>query len=102
MTYISDTAKPADDNSNVASIGPMAQNKRWKPADAFLNLYIPAKDGGRPKKIGALKLYANRRLDAELIEFLQADEANVGKLLSKLTADFNAIDPNDDSTVLDL
>lgn len=57
-------------SSNVAPFAGRnaGQNEQWK-ADAFLNLYMPTKNGRR--KVGYIPLKGNRAFDAAIIERLQ-------------------------------
>lgn len=75
--------KPADTQAAPA------QNDSWK-ADAFLNFYIPTKDGGT-KKLGAIPLKLSKANEKQLIEWLQADpEANAQKLINKISLNFQS------------
>lgn len=68
----------------------------WK-ADAFLNLYLPKRDGSKAKLI-SVPLKLDRVNDAELIEFLSAHEDNAQKLISKrVIADFRLADGSNSS-----
>jgi hypothetical protein len=73
-------------------------NQKWK-SDAFLNFYLPAKDGGR-KKIGSIGLKKSRPIECQLIEFLSENpEARVGELLAKLEVDFRVTNGGDGSAL---
>lgn len=76
-----------------ATTQPAAQNDSWK-ADAFLNFYIPSKDGGQ-KKLGAIPLKMSRANEKQLIEWLQADPENVQKLVNKIQLNFQSATPSD-------
>ncbi len=62
-------------------------NDDWK-AQAFLNVWLPTKGGGR-RKVGAIALKASRVGDAQLIEFLSGGGENaLHSLVNKLEFDF--------------
>lgn len=75
-------------------------NQSWR-SDAFLNFYLPTRDGGRTK-IGAIALKKSRGIQAQLIEYLAEDpETRVPELLAKLEIDFR-MGSNGEGTKLDL
>jgi hypothetical protein len=86
-----------NNTSKQATLNNGPSNNNWK-ATAFLNLYLPDKDGGR-RKVGFVALKENRSIDRQLIEFLQADEGNVEVLLGKLQLEFNMADGSDSSAL---
>ena len=62
-------------------------NDDWK-AQAFLNVWLPTKTGGR-RKVGAIPLKLSRAGDAQLIEFLTSGgEEALRTLVNKLEFDF--------------
>ena len=62
-------------------------NDDWK-AQAFLNVWLPTKTGGR-RKVGAIPLKLSRAGDAQLIEFLTSGGEDALRLLvNKLEFDF--------------
>lgn len=67
---------------------PVAQDDSWK-AQGFINLYLSAKDGSR-RKIGFVALKQSRATDAQLIEWLEKDPANIESLKSKLIIEYNS------------
>ena len=71
-------------NTNTAA----AQvNDDWK-AQAFLNVWLPTKGGGK-RKVGAIALKTSRAGDAQLIEFLTSGgEDALRSLVNKLEFDF--------------
>lgn len=73
-----------------ATAQPAAQsNDNWK-ADAFLNFYIPTKDGGQ-KKLGAIPLKLSKANEKQLIEWLQQDpEGHAQKLVNKISMNFQS------------
>lgn len=84
-----------------ATTQPAAQNDNWK-ADAFLNFYIPTKDGGQ-KKLGAIPLKMSKANEKQLIEWLQQDpEGNSQKLVNKIALNFqSATGPSEGTLDLD-
>ena len=59
----------------------------WK-AQAFLNVWLPTKGGGK-RKVGAIPLKVSRAGDAQLIEFLASGgEDALRSLVNKLEFDF--------------
>ena len=76
--------------------GNAQQSDDWK-SDWFINLFLPNKDGGR-KKVGSIGLKLSKPDQKNLIEYLTADEANVEKFLSKLTASVAAADGSSSSS----
>ena len=67
----------------------------WK-AQAFINVWLPTKGGGR-RKVGAIPLETNRAGDAQLIEFLSGGEDALRSLVNKLEFDFQLSGGNPDS-----
>ena len=61
-------------------------NDDWK-AQAFLNVWLPTKAGGR-RKVGAIPLKISRASDAQLIDFLSGGEEALRSLVNKLEFDF--------------
>ena len=53
--------------ANTSTVG---QNNQWK-ADAFVNLWLPTKGGGR-RKLGYIALKGNKAFERAIIERLQA------------------------------
>lgn len=75
----------------AASIGKPAGDTSWK-ATAFINLYLPTKDGGR-RKMGYIALKDSKALDREIITYLSEEtEERTKELLSKMELDFNLAD----------
>lgn len=80
--------------SNVSSFPRPAtapQNDRWK-ADAFVNVYLPTRDGSRVK-LGAFSLSADKPTHKQLLDFLVdgGDEA-LDQLRTRLVMDFKRAD----------
>jgi hypothetical protein len=64
----------------------------WK-AQGFLNLYLPAKNGGR-KKLGAIPLKSSRPHEAVLLEWLNGDPARAASLLTVLEIEYQSAEAN--------
>ncbi len=81
-------------NTNTAA---QANNSDdWK-AQAFLNVWLPTKAGGR-RKVGAIPLKVSRASDAQLIEFLTSGGKDaLRSLVNKLEFDFQLSGGNPDS-----
>ena len=75
------------------------QDESWK-AQGFINLYLPRKNGERAK-LGTIPLRDSRDNEAALRAWLEADEANITKLMEKLTIEYRPAQ-GDESTGLDL
>ena len=67
----------------------------WK-AQAFINVWLPTKAGGR-RKVGAIPLKISRAGDAQLIDFLSGGEEALRSLVNKLEFDFQLSGGNPDS-----
>lgn len=65
---------------------PAQSNDSWK-AQAFINISLPGANG-KDRKLGAIALHTNKVAEKSLMEWLQADPANVQKLLGKMKLDF--------------
>lgn len=76
-----------------ATATPAAQSNargNFEPAIAFLNLYLPSKDGQRVK-LGAIPLKASKEREAALVEALKASPDLVAAIISKLEIDFQLV-----------
>lgn len=89
---------------NVSNFPQQAANQRgnWQ-ADAYLNVYLPRKNGQRAK-LGAFKLNLNRKNDADVIEYLQNApdlEKALNTLKSRMVLDFNFVaeEPSEDDAL---
>lgn len=80
MAFQSNAAAPAPTNN---------ANSNWEKAAGFVNLYLPSKDGKR-RKLGAIPLKLSRVNEKALVEWLESDEENVGKLASKLIVEYQS------------
>lgn len=84
---------PANVTSATATPAPV--NDSWK-AQAFLNFYLPRQDGSRAK-LGAIGLKMAKPNEKTLIEWLNADPANIQKLVNKLEVEFKSVEPTEGS-----
>ena len=81
-------------NTNTAAA--QANNSEdWK-AQAFINVWLPTKAGGK-RKVGAIPLKTSRAGDAQLIDFLSGGEEALRTLVNKLEFDFQLSGGNPDS-----
>lgn len=71
-----------------------SSNQDWKAA-AFINLFLPRKDGSR-MKLGFIALKENDPEHLQLMEWLEADEGNLNKLATKLVLDYRAVEAKSD------
>ena len=74
------------DNQSESSNTPATKDN----PTGYLNFYVPKKDGSR-KKLGAIGLKDSNMDQKALREWLDADEANVGILLSALVLEYTAV-----------
>lgn len=78
--------------------GPRQDDGSWK-SDAFLNVYIPTKDGSRAK-VGAIGLKLSKPIEKQLIEYITTNpDENLQKLVSKLEFDFNTTEASNSREV---
>lgn len=61
-------------------------NTDWK-ADAFINIFLPRKDGSR-MKLGFIALKGDHKEQAKIIELLRKDPEALERLRSKLVLEF--------------
>ena len=90
-------------NRNAAAPAPsaaIAVPGNWERAKGFLNIYLPSKDGKR-RKVGAIALRESKLIENQILSFLEADEANLPKLASKLIFEYQSAAVNE-GTKLDL
>ena len=79
-------------NSNAAAPSANSTNantQQWEKAAGFINLYLPSKDGKR-RKLGAIPLKLSKTNEKALVEWLESDEENVGKLATKLIVEYQS------------
>lgn len=77
-------------NPNAAAAPVATTARNFEPAVAFLNLYLPSKDGQRVK-LGAIPLKASKEREAALVEALKASPELVAAIISKLEIDFQLV-----------
>lgn len=82
-----------DRQSNTRTQGNNS-NSDWK-ASAFVNIFVTRKNGTRCK-LGFIALKAQDPEHAQLIEWLEADPANLEKLQSKLVLDYRVVEEKTD------
>lgn len=73
-------------STTSASKATSATNK----AKGFINIYLPMADGSRGK-LGAIAINNNTKREENMLAWLQADPANVMKLLPRLELVFTAV-----------
>ena len=78
--------------SNVSPIVTgVAKNDNWK-SDAFLNIYMPTRQGGR-RKIGSVGLKLNKPQDKQLLDYLaDAGDDGLAALKERIVLDFQRAD----------
>lgn len=80
-------------NTNAAAAPSAASsnnaNSNWEKAAGFVNLYLPSKDGKR-RKLGAIPLKLSKSNEKALVEWLESDEENIGKLATKLIVEYQS------------
>lgn len=76
--------------------GQSGNNDDWK-ASAFINLFLPRKNGGR-MKLGFIALKESNVDQAKLIAWVKEDpEARLASLLTKLEIEFHEVGSKDES-----
>ena len=65
------------------------QNDSWK-AQGFLNLYLPSKESGKRKKLGAIPLKESKASEKALLAWLNEDPSRVGQILAKLEIEYQS------------
>lgn len=82
----------ANDSSSVQPFSRPPQNTggngNFRKADAFINIYMPTRDGGQTK-LGALTLTADKNVQKQILDFITdgGDEA-LASLKERLILDF--------------
>jgi len=81
-----------DNANNVRPIETgVAKNENWK-SDAFLNIYMPTRQGGR-RKIGSVGLKLNKPQDKQLLDYLaDAGDDGLAALKERIVLDFQRAD----------
>ena len=87
-------------NTAPAPAASIAVPSNWEKAKGFLNIYLPSKDG-KKRKVGSIALRESKLLENQILSFLEADEANLPKLSSKLVIEYQSAAVNEGS-MLDL
>jgi len=64
-------------------------------AKGWLNLYLPSKEEGKMRKLGAIPLREGKPAEKNLLEWLNEDPARVQVLLSKLTIQYQSGEASD-------
>ena len=83
----------AFNRSNAAVVVPA--NQTWEKASAFLNLYLPRKNGSRAK-IGAVPLRLSKDTEKAVMDII-AKDGSPDRVLSKLIIEYNPVNVvNDD------
>jgi hypothetical protein len=71
-----------------------SSNENWK-AQGFLNFYLPSKDGGKRKKLGAIPLKMNKPSEKSLLEWLNDDPSRAKQILAKLDLEYQSATPSE-------
>ncbi len=91
MTFRSNAVQNSNTNTS---------NESWK-AQGFLNLYLPSKDGGKRRKLGAIPLKESKPSEKLMLDWLTEDPTRVAAILSKLVIEFQSSQASE-STGFDL
>lgn len=75
--------------NNNAQRNEQPQNESWK-AQGFLNLYLPSKENGKRKKLGAIPLKESKASEKHLLAWLNEDPSRVKVILSKLEIEYQS------------
>jgi len=73
-----------------------SSSSSWK-ATHFINLYLPTREVGKRRKLGAIPLSLNTESEKPLVEWLAEDPARVKALLAKLILEFQSASPKEGS-----
>lgn len=76
-------------NTSAAPAAAPSTNSNWEKAAGFINFYLPSRDGKR-RKLGAIALKLSKANEKALVEFLEADPANVTAMVSKLIVEYQS------------
>jgi len=71
-----------------------ASTDNWK-AQGFLNLYLPSKEVGKRRKLGAVPLRADKPAEKALLDFLNEDPSRVGALMAKLVMEYQSAEASE-------
>ena len=75
--------------NNNAQRAEQPQNENWK-AQGFLNLYLPSKEQGKRKKLGAIPLKESKANEKALLAWLNEDPSRVSQILAKLEIEYQS------------
>lgn len=81
-------------NTNNAAAA--TSNDSWK-SQGFVNFYLVDKSG-KERKVGAIGLKESKANEKQLMEFLEADPANVDHFASKLIVKYQSATPAESSS----
>jgi hypothetical protein len=76
-------------NQSNAQRNDNQQNDSWK-AQGFLNFYLPSKENGKRKKLGAIPLKESKASEKHLLAWLNEDPTRVRAILSKLEIEYQS------------
>jgi hypothetical protein len=79
---------------NAAKDNASTSNEAWK-AQGFLNFYLPSKEGGKRRKLGAIPLKMNKPSEKTLLEWLNEDPKRAAKILAKLEIEYQSATPGE-------
>ena len=82
--------------SNTAPAASIAVPSNWEKAKGFLNIYLPSKEG-KKRKVGSIALRTSKALENQILEFLEADEANLAKFQGKVIIEYQSAAVNEGS-----
>jgi hypothetical protein len=75
-------------NTSAKVVG---QNENWK-SDAFLNVYIPTRQGGR-RKLGTIGLKVSKPMEKQLLDFInEHGDVALAQLKDRIELDFQRAD----------
>lgn len=73
---------------------PAQTNDAWK-AQGFLNIYLPGKEPGTRRKLGAIPLYEAKASEKPMLDWLNEDPSRADKLLAAMVVEYQSAAPND-------
>lgn len=83
-------------NQSNAQRNDQANSDSWK-AQGFLNLYLPSKEAGKRKKLGAIPLKESKASEKALLQWLNEDPSRAQQILAKLEIEFQSAVPGEAS-----
>lgn len=87
-------------NGNTNNAQAQGNDDNWK-AQGFINLYLPGSEG-KDRKIGAIPLKVSKAAEKQLLDYLNADPANVDKLAAKIKLTFQSAEVPSDKAIFAL